>query len=176
MVASVRILSSTRLTGNLHPGQIGLAACAAGHSHAHTLGNVVIPVGINGRYAAVAVLGVNHCIGNLLHHMWRYKPAAVGDCGAQVGDLQGGCKNLTLPYRHRYDSVGTPVPLAIHFVVELGVGDETAPFVRKVHTELVSVTHGDKVVFPHLESLVGGAVLRALVDHRLESPAEICVA
>ena len=104
------------------------------------------------------------------------EPAAVGDGGAEVGNLQRRGQHLALADGHGDDGVAAPVALGVEFVVELGVGQEAALLAGQVETQLVAVAHAHEMVFPHLEGLGRAAVLAAAVNHVLESPAEEGVA
>ena len=107
------------------------------------------------RSVACGVLRGQLCAADASHNVGRVVPAAVGYRCRQVGYLKRSGEYLALSDCHRDDRVGAPAVLAVHFVVELAVGDESAALARKVDAEFVAEAHFHKVVLPNLERLAG---------------------
>ena len=68
------------------------------------------------------------------------------------------------------------MPLPVHLVIPLGIGNEPTTFKREVNTKCITITQRTELVFLHLKRLGRVAVFGALVNHIFESPAEIGIA
>ena len=107
--------------------------------------------------------------------MRRDVVAAVGDGGAQVGNLQGRKVHLALSDGDTDDGESVP-GTAVGLVIEGGVGDESAFLAGKVHAQFVSEAHAYHIVFPAGHGVLHGGVFLAVSEHVIESPAEETVA
>lgn len=175
VVAAVRILGRTRLAAHLYVGKIGHSTRTACDSHAHALGNLLIPSAVDRRVMPLEKLGRHHSVLYLLYDMGRYVMAAVGYRGRQVGYLQRSGKYLALTDGDGYDSGRAPVTVAVTLVVKLHVGDKSAILTREVDAELIAVALRNHVMLPHVKRLGHSAILALLVNHVFQTPTEIGV-
>lgn len=130
MVLAVGVLSRTGLAGHGHILEVGKAAGASEHGHAHTFGYINEMLSVDGGDALLGYLFREYGVLYLFYDMWGDKPSAVGYRGTEVGYLERGGKYLTLADCNGYYCVGAPSPLSVDFVVELCVGYESASFAR----------------------------------------------
>ncbi len=104
VVAAVRILGRTSLATHLYVRKIGHTTRTACDSHAHALGNLLIPSAVDRRVMPLEKLSRHYSVLYLLYDMRRYVMAAVGYRGRQIGYLQRSGKYLTLTDGDGYDS------------------------------------------------------------------------
>lgn len=100
VVASVGVLSSTGFATDFNVGEIGQTACTAGDSHAHTLGNVIVPMGGDGGDMFFKIFSRNNGVLNLFNNMRCDVVAAVGNRGTQICNLKRGREDFSLTDRY----------------------------------------------------------------------------
>ena len=163
MVLAMRVLCRTGLAGHLDARQIRLTASTAQYGHPHTFGHILVVLTTDFGSMFLTVFGINGTVSNLLHHVRRIEPSAIGDSGAEIGYLEGSGQDLALSDRYRDNRVGRPVGAPELVAVELGVRNKATGFRRQIYSQLVTVSHVDHIVVPLVELV--GMRLPLPVDH-----------
>ena len=97
VIVAVRVLGGACLSAHFYSGYGGAAACAAGHCHAHAFGNVFVVVTLDGRTMYLEHILRKDGVLYFLDDMRGDEISAVGDGGAEIGNLERGRENLALP-------------------------------------------------------------------------------
>ena len=176
MVTAVRILGGARLTAHVESRNIGTGTGAAQYRHAHALNDVVIIALVDvGVMAFDAFLEYTHPM-DVLDHVGRDIVAAIGNSGAQVGDLQRCGEDFTLTDSIADDGLSNPASFTVYLVIKSRVGNKPAALARQVDAQFITISHRNHMVFPHFKSFACRAVLGTLVHHVFEAPTEVSVA
>ena len=101
--------------------------------------------------------------------------AAVGNCSAEVGDLQWREVDFALPDGDTDDCQAVPRTL-VGLVIELGIGYKPPLFAIKIDAEFITKPHADHIVAPSIHSNVHVRIFPSVAHHVIESPTEIGIA
>ena len=171
------VLCRARLSADLHTRQDGSRHAASGatrtsvYSGTHAFHHHFIIFAVDGGITGIAIDAVQFIVFYLLHDVRSNEMPPVGNGGTQIGYLQRGGENLSLPdgdTNHRQTVPRTPIGL----VVELCIRYQSTLFAGEVGTEPIAEALRYHVVFPY-----GNGILRRTVffitEHAIQSPTEI---
>lgn len=157
------VLCRARLSADLHTRQDGSRHAASGatrtsvYSGTHAFHHHFIIFAVDGGITGIAIDAVQFIVFYLLHDVRSNEMPPVGNGGTQIGYLQRGGKNLSLPdgdTNHRQTVPRTPIGL----VVELCIRYQSTLFAGEVGTEPIAEALRYHVVFPY-----GNGILRRTV-------------